>query len=71
MWREIDAIVYQYIRFIGDQFLNLDLLQYSEADLEGACGACAPLKFAKHICYTTLIKQFNKQLFNEWLTRDL
>ena len=21
--------------------------------------------------YTTLIKQFNKQLFHEWLTRDL
>ena len=30
---------------------------------EGACGVC--------ICYTTLIKQFNKQLFHEWLTRDL
>jgi len=28
MWREICAIVYQYIKFIGDQFLNLDLLQY-------------------------------------------
>jgi hypothetical protein len=23
----------------------------SEADLEGACGACAPLKLAKHILY--------------------
>jgi hypothetical protein len=22
-----------------------------EADLEGACGACAPLKFAKHMLY--------------------
>jgi hypothetical protein len=30
-----------------------------------------PLKFAKHICYATLFKQFNKQLFHEWLTRDL
>jgi hypothetical protein len=23
----------------------------AEADLEGACGACAPLKFAKHVLY--------------------
>ena len=23
----------------------------SEVDLEGACGACAPLKFAKHMLY--------------------
>jgi hypothetical protein len=26
---------------------------------------------SQSICYTTLIKQFNKQLFHEWLTRDL
>jgi hypothetical protein len=39
-----------------------------EADLEGGV---RPLKFAKHICYTTLFKQFSKQLFHEWLTRDL
>ena len=44
---------------------------YSEADLEGGGGAVRPLKFAKHICYTTLFKQFNKQRFHEWLTRDL
>jgi hypothetical protein len=25
----------------------------------------------QNICYSTLIKQFNKQLFREWLTRDL
>ena len=34
----------------------------SVADLEGACGACAPpkKKNSQSICYTTLIKQFNK-----------
>ena len=26
-------------------------LMVSVADLEGACGACAPLKFAKHMLY--------------------
>ena len=46
---------------------------FPEADLEGACAPPPPppLKFAKHICYTTLFQQFNKQLFHEWLTRDL
>jgi hypothetical protein len=24
---------------------------YTGADLEGACGVCAPLKFAKHMLY--------------------
>jgi hypothetical protein len=44
---------------------------YSEADLEGGVWGVHPLKFAKRICYTTLFKEFNKQLFHEWLTRDL
>jgi hypothetical protein len=34
----------------------------TEADLEGG---------VRGICYTTLIKKFNKQPFHEWLTRDL
>jgi hypothetical protein len=32
---------------LGGVFLILS----QEADLEGACGACAPLKFAKHMLY--------------------
>jgi hypothetical protein len=36
---------------------------------EGRAGR-APPKIRK-ACYPTLIKQFNKQLFHEWLTRDL
>jgi hypothetical protein len=28
-------------------------------------------ELVQSICYTTLIKQFNKQLVHEWLTRDL
>ena len=27
---------------------------YAEADLEAACGACAPLKFAKHMLYNVI-----------------
>jgi len=44
----------------------------SEADLEGDVrGVRLPLYISQSICYTTLIKQLNKQLFHEWLTRDL
>ena len=46
---------------------SLKNIPHTEADLEGAC---APPKIRK-ACYTTLIKQFNKQLFHAWLTRDL
>jgi hypothetical protein len=40
-----------------------DTLGDSGADLEGACGACASLKFAKHICYTTLFKMAAQREF--------
>ena len=48
-----------------------------EADLEGGVRGVRPppqkIFFRKTyvIRYTTLLKQFNKQLFHEWLTRDL
>jgi hypothetical protein len=38
--------------------------------VRGVRGVRSPLN-SQSICYTTLIKQFNKQLFHEWLTRDL
>ena len=43
---------------------------YPEADLEGACGACAPLKFAKHMLYN-VNQAVQQTTFHEWLTRDL
>jgi hypothetical protein len=35
-------------------------LGLSVADLEGECGTCAHLKFAKHMLYNVNFKQFNK-----------
>jgi hypothetical protein len=32
-------------------FARMPSIQLTWADLEGACGACAPLKFAKHMLY--------------------
>jgi hypothetical protein len=52
----------------GTKYLSYFPNAYSVADLEGACGACAPYN-SQRICYTTLIKQFNKYFFHERLTR--
>jgi hypothetical protein len=39
-----------------------------EADLEGACGACAPLKFAKHMLYN--VNQIVQQTTFSWMVNS-
>ena len=60
--------------------INYNHLNWSETDLErgvrgmrgvrGVWGVRG-VRGVRGICYTTLIKQFNKLLFHERLTRDL
>ena len=49
---DLDGEFYVHVRYDMDLITNSNA--YAEADLEGACGACAPppsLKFAKHMLY--------------------
>jgi hypothetical protein len=61
----IQVLVNPYAYSNNGEFTNIisehlePLCRFPEADLEGGVPP-PPLKFAKHICYTTLIKQFNK-----------
>jgi hypothetical protein len=51
--------------------INYNHLNWSETDLERGVRGVRGMRGVRGICYTTLIKQFNKLLFHEWLTRDL
>jgi hypothetical protein len=51
--------------------INYNHLNWSETDLERGVRGVLGMRGVRGICYTTLIKQFNKLLFHEWLTRDL
>ena len=51
--------------------INYNHLNWSETDLERGVRGVRGMRGVRGICYTTLIKQFNKPLFHEWLTRDL
>jgi hypothetical protein len=51
--------------------INYNHLNWSETDLERGVRGVRGMRGVRGICYTTLIKQFNKLLFHERLTRDL